>query len=435
MDIINRRNFLKTAAGAGAALWAKPSIIAGEVSPKAKAKAVIQIWLWGGPCHMDTFDPKPDAGSEYAGPFTSTVATKTDGLLFNSNLTELAKISDKLSVIRSLTHSTNAHETASYLVQTGRLPGRDVYPAVGAVISKLRGYDAGYKNVIPPYIVLTEPQGRFSESGFLGSKYKPFATGGDPAKNPFAVEGIIAEGVSAKRQKSKRELLEELDTFKKLSKASAVAGKAAICEEQAYDLILGSAGKVFDLQSENEKMRARYGNNTFGQSCLMARRLVEIGVPYVTINYRGWDTHKLHFQEMNRMLPTMDKAVSALITDLDERGLLDSTIVWWTGEFGRAPRIQWTPPFNGGRGHWGHAFSAMVAGGGFKGGTFVGETDKRAEYVTKRPVHPSDLIATIYRQLGIDENTKIRHPQGHEVPLVEDASKETKTDGMLKEIV
>ncbi len=421
MKNINRRDFLKSAA-AGSALFALNKNLFAQESPQApmgKAKAVIQIWLWGGPCHIDTFDPKPKAGNDYSGPYTSVIPTKTDGMFFNSNLPELAKLSDKLAVVRSMSHGTNAHETGSYLVQTGRMPDKDVYPCVGAVMSKLRGYDAGYKGVLPPYIVLTKPQGRFSESGFLGNKYKPFATGGDPAKNPFEVEGIIAAGVSEQRQKTKKEMLEILNTYKKLMKESPALARGNLSQEQAYELILGDAGKIFDLSKESPKTHERYGKTTFGQSCLMARRLVEQGVPYITVNSSGWDTHKLHFQEMNRMLPALDRGVSALITDLAERGMLEDTIVWLGGEFGRAPRIQWTPPFSGGRGHWGHAFSTVMAGGGFKGGTLVGTTDDKGEFVKERPVHPTEMIATIYNRLGIPADTKLRHPQGHELPVVE----------------
>ena len=183
-------------------------------SPKAKAKAVIQIWMWGGPPHLDTFDPKPAAGYDYCGPFDKPIATNVAGIRINELLPNLAKQADKYSIIRSMTHGIFAHETASYATQTGRMPGdRQVYPGVGAVVSLFRGYDAGYKGLVPPYIVLTVPQGRFSEAGFLGIRYKPFATGGDPAQNRFVVEGVVAQGISDERQKHRRELLEELNSL------------------------------------------------------------------------------------------------------------------------------------------------------------------------------------------------------------------------------
>jgi hypothetical protein len=401
-------------------------------SPAARAKSVIQIWMWGGPSHLDTFDPKPEAGNDYCGPLVKPIPTSVDGLRIGELLPLLAKQAGRYSVIRGMSHGVNAHETASYMVQTGRPPGgRDVFPCVGAVVSLLKGYSAGYKGLIPPYIVLTEPQGRFSEAGFLGSRHKPFATGGDPAQARFAVEGVVAAGISDQRQQARRQLLENLNTLDRAIGSDPLIAAARQARDQAYDLILGDAGKVFDLSQEKDDLRERYGRNTFGQSCLVARRLVERGVPYVTINYKGWDTHKQHFQIMRRKLPEMDKGMAALLTDLADRGLLDSTIVWWSGEFGRTPRVLWEPPWNGGRGHYGKVFSAVVAGGGFKGGHVVGASDGKGEEVKERPVHPVDLIAGIYELLGIDPAARLPHPMGQELHVMPSSG----TDGRLKEIL
>lgn len=382
-------------------------------APAPKAKSVIQIWMWGGPSHLDTFDPKPEAGKDYCGPLEKPLATNVDGVRICELLPLLAKQADKFSILRSMSHGVNAHETASYMVQTGRpAGGRDVFPSVGAVVSLFKGYEAGYRGLIPPYIVLTEPQGRFSEAGFLGSRYKPFATGGDPAQPRFVVEGVVAQGMTDERQRQRRDLLHNLNTF------GAAAGKdpsivaLGQCEKEAYDLILGDAGKVFDLGQEKDPLRERYGRNTFGQSCLMARRLVERGVPYVTINYKGWDTHKQNFQTMRRKLPEMDKGMATLLQDLADHGLLDSTIVWWGGEFGRTPKVLWEAPWNGGRNHYGKVFCSVVAGGGFKGGHVVGASDARGEEVKDRPISPSDLIASMYQLLGIPAEAKLPHPQG-----------------------
>ncbi len=396
----------------------------------AKAKSVIQIWMWGGPCHLDTFDPKPEAGAEYCGPLDKPISTNVDGIRIGELLPLLAKVADKYSIIRSMSHGVNAHETASYTVQTGRPSGgRDVFPCAGAVVSLFKGYEAGYKGLIPPYIVLTEPQGRFSEAGFLGSRYKPFATGGDPGQARFAVEGVVAPGISDQRQQARRDYLHKLDTLALAMKGDAQVVAASEVEQQAYDLILGDAGKVFDLSQEKDDLRERYGRNTFGQSCLVARRLVERGVPYVTINYRGgWDTHKQNFQVMRRKLPEMDKGLSVLLQDLADRGLLASTVVWWSGEFGRTPRVQWEAPWNGGRGHYGQVFSALVAGGGFQGGHVLGASDARGEEVKDRPVHPADLIASVYTLLGIDPEAKLPHPMGQ-------AIRATPNAGLLKEIM
>lgn len=404
--------------------------------PKARAKSVIQIWMWGGPPHLDTFDPKPDAGNAYCGQLSKPIKTNVDGIIIGELLPMLAKQADKYSIIRSMTHGINSHETAAYIVQTGRKPGDgQVYPSVGAVVSLFKGYDAGYKGLIPPYIVLTTPQGRFSEAGFLGSRYKPFATGGDPRQTPFVVEGVVARGITEKRQKDRREFFHKLNTLGNSLKDHPQLAELQKCEKQAYDLILGDAGKVFDVSEEKKELREQYGLNTFGQSCLVARRLVERGVPYVTINSKGWDTHKQHFQAMRRKLPEVDSGMSTLLQDLSDRGLLDSTIVWCGGEFGRTPKVQWEAPWNGGRGHYGKVFSAVVAGGGFKGGRVVGASDEKGETVKERPVYPVDLIASMYELLGIDPDGKLPHPQGLSVSVTPAASDDVKMGGRLREIM
>jgi hypothetical protein len=417
-----------------AAVASLPAAVNAAARPRAKS--VIQIWLWGGPCHLDTFDPKPAAGNDFTGPLNSPIGTNVSGIQIGELLPLLAKQADKYALIRGMTHGVNAHETASYTVQTGRASGgRDVFPGAGAVVSLYKGYDAGYKGLLPPYIVLTELQGRFSEAGFLGSRYKPFATGGDPAANRFAVEGVVAAGMTDERQHTRRDLLHKLNTFEHAMRSGDPRLAAlAQCESDAYEMILGDAGKVFDLAQEKDDVRERYGRNTFGQSCLMARRLVERGVPYITINYKGWDTHKQHFQIMRRKLPELDRGLAALLEDLAAHGLLEQTVVWTGGEFGRTPKVLWEAPWNGGRGHWGKAFSALVAGGGFKGGHVLGATDKHGEEVTERPVQPCELIASIYDQLGIAADAKLPHPEGIDVRAVPGVTDGVKC-GRLTEIM
>ncbi|OHB81278.1 MAG: hypothetical protein A2V98_23560, partial [Planctomycetes bacterium RBG_16_64_12] len=396
-----------------------PATPATTSPPPAKAKAVIQIWMWGGPAHTDTFDPKPEAGSDYTGPLTKTIETNVKGIRVGELLPELAKVADKYSIIRSMTHGQFGHETAAYMTQTGRTPGgRLVYPAVGAVVTAFKGFEGGSQSLIPPYLVLTQPQGRFSEAGFMGIRYKPFATGGDPNAYRFAVEGIVAPGISDDQQQQRRELLQRINTLGRFKEDDPQLAAAKEAEDQAYDLILGDAGKVFDLSQEDEKLRARYGRNTFGQSCLAARRLIEVGVKFVTINYGGWDTHKDHFPTMRRKLPEMDRGMGTLIADLAERGLLESTIVWWSGEFGRTPKVDWGSPWNGGRHHFGTVFSAVVAGGGFKGGQVVGSSNAKGEDVQDRPVYPCDLIATMYELVGIDPEAGLPHPMGEFIRAV-----------------
>ena len=284
----------------------------------------------------------------------------------------------------------------------------------------------------------------------MGIRYKPFTTGGDPSQARFAVEGIVAEGISDKQQLQRRKLLAQLDTLPQSLPENSGLQALVRSRDQAYDMIVGDGAKVFDLSDEKDAVRDRYGRGTqpanapaantgprtkFGQSCLVARRLVERGVPYVTINYPGWDTHKDHFTQMQRRLPEFDNGVSALIQDLSEHGLLDSTIIWCGGEFGRNPKVQWESPFNGGRDHWGSAFCHLVAGGGFKGGQVVGATDARGETVKDRPVYPCDLIESIYQLLGIDPVASLPNPQGLDARVMPTAAEGVPTGGPLKEIM
>ena len=435
---LSRRDMLRNCLfGAGGLLllngWGLQSYAAAR---PVKAKSVIQIWLWGGPCHIDMFDPKPEAGRDYCGALDAPIETNVSGIRIGQLLPTLAKHADKYSIIRSMTHGNNGHETAAYMVQTGRNSGgRDVFPSAGAVVSLFKGYEAGYKGLIPPYVVLTEPQGRFSEAGFLGNKFKPFATGGDPGKPVFEVEGVIMPGITEQRQRDRRSLLQQLNTLGKTMPGDATLNTLYQSEDQAYELILGDAGKLFDLGQEKNELRDGYGRNTFGQSCLMARRLVEKGVPYITINYKGWDTHKQHFQTMNRKLPELDKGLANLLQDLGDRGLLDSTVVWVCGEFGRTPKVQWEAPWNGGRNHFGKVFSAVVAGGGFKGGHVIGASNKTGEEIVERPVYPADLLGSMYELLGIDGTAKLPHPQGQIVQVVPTAAEGVKSGGLLREIM
>jgi uncharacterized protein (DUF1501 family) len=402
---------------------------------KARAKSVIQVFLWGGMSHNDTWDPKPDSGYEYMGDFRTAIPTNVSGIQIGELFPSLAKQADKYSLIRSMTHRNNGHETAAYLMQTAHTPGeRLAYPSVGAVFSLFKS--PTYKGLIPPYVVLTQPQGRFSEEGFLGPKLKPFATGGDPNAQRFEVEGVVSRGIPDARQKARRELLKKMDTMGAAMDGSPQLAAAEEARKQAYELILGEGREVFDLSKENPALRDRYGRHTFGQDCLAARRMVEAGVPYIVINYPGgWDTHSNHFATMRRQCPQLDQGLAALLQDLHDRGLLESTIVWCCGEFGRGPKVDWQPPWNGGRNHYGAVFTALVAGGGFKGGQVVGESDKRAEEVKDRPVYPVDLLGSIYALGGIDANAKLPHPLGAEAHVLPLPTEGVKSAGLLREII
>ena len=443
--ISRRESIRRTLIGAGGALLADqlhsdalanaPKQENPPAPIKAKAKSVIQIFLWGGMSHIDTWDPKPKAGRDYMGEFMTVLDTNVPGIQIGGLFPELAKQADKYSLIRSMTHGINGHETAAYLMQTGHTRGeRLAYPSVGAVFALFKG--PGYKGLLPPYIVLTKPQGRFSEEGFLGPKYKPFATGGDPNAARFEVEGIVARGISDDRQKQRRALLEKTNTFGRTMATSAELAAAEKTKEAAYELILGKGKDVFDLSKEDKELRDRYGRHTFGQDCLVARRLAENGVPYVVINYPGgWDTHKNHFQTMRRQCPQLDQGLAALLQDLHDHGLLDSTLVWCTGEFGRGPKVDWQPPWNGGRNHYGKVFTVLVAGGGFRGGRVVGSSDATAENVKERPVYPVDLLGSIYELAGIDATARLPHPLGLEAHVLPSAADGAKSAGRLREIM
>jgi uncharacterized protein (DUF1501 family) len=408
---------------------------AGSGLVKARAKSVIQVFLWGGMSHNDTWDPKPDSGYDYMGDFRKAIPTNVDSIQIGELFPNLAKQADKYSLIRSMTHRNNGHETAAYLVQTAHAPGeRLAYPSIGAVFALFKSTD--YKGLIPPYVVLTQPQGRFSEEGFLGPLYKPFATGGDPNAARFEVEGVVAKGITFERQKARSVLRDNLDTMGMAMGGSNQLAVSADARKQAYELILGQARGVFDLTQEKDDLRNKYGRHTFGQSCLAARRMVEAGVPYIVINYPGgWDTHSNHFATMRRQCPQLDEGLAMLLQDLKDHGLLDSTIVWCCGEFGRTPKVDWQPPWNGGRNHHGEVFTALVAGGGFKGGHIVGASDAKGEEVKDRPVYPVDLLGSIYTLAGIDSSAKLAHPMGAEARVLPSAEEGAKSAGLLKEIM
>ncbi len=443
MKDISRRNFLKigtlSAIAATTPNLVKAVVVGDEKDnnretflQNSPAKCVIEIWMWGGPAHLDMFDPKPNAGKDYSGPLKD-IPTNVDGIRISESLPNLAKIADKYSIIRSMTHGINGHETATYVMQTGREPGKGVvYPGIGAVVGMLRGYDYGYKGKIAPYVVLTRTKGRFAENGFLSTKYKPFVTGGNPSAAQFDVEGIVSRYVNQQQQLSRRDLLHKFNKLNKTSKQKNKVNKSyENSGKEAYSLILGDVKDTFDLKKESKEVREKYGMNNFGQSCLAARRLAEKGVKYITINVPGWDTHKRHFEIVKRKLAEFDQGLAALLTDLDNKNMLDSTLVWCSGEFGRTPRILWNEPWNGGRSHYGKCFSALVAGGGFKGGCVVGQSDSTGENVIKRPVYPEDFLGSIYELSGINPNGTMPNPLGKKIKIMPSLGRGT---GRLTEI-
>jgi hypothetical protein len=434
---MNRRDFVRVGAlgmaGLTLADWLKMKA-RGETSQTPKAKSVIQLWMGGGPSHLDTFDPKPKAGPEYCGPYTSPIETNVPGIQICQTLPLLAKQADKYSIIRSITHGNDGHETATYIMQTCTMPGELAYPSLGSVVAYKR-QEGGYQG-LPPYVSITSPLGCFTESGFLGTAYRVFATGGDPNSNSVRVEGLVAPaGVSDDRLKQRRTLLQSVDALAKDMEKNKKFEAMDSFQENAYGILLGDAKKAFDMSEEKPEVRERYGRNSFGQSCLLARRLVERGVPFITVNSGGWDTHRDDFGRMKVLLPPLDQGFSALLEDLAQRGLLESTIVTWYGEFGRTPKIDPKPPWDGGRHHYGHAQSVVVAGGGFKGGMVVGETDAKGEFPKQCTLYPWDLSASMYTLLGIDPQSRLPHPHGCVAYVTPVAGGDLPSGGLLKEIM
>ncbi len=406
-----------------------------KAKKKGKIKSVIQIFLWGGMSHNDTWDPKPGTGYDYLGEFDKFIPTNVKGIQLGALFPYLAKQADKYSLIRSMTHGINGHETAAYLMQTGHKPGgRLAYPSVGAIFTFFKKEQ--YKGLLPPYVVMLRAAGRFSEEGFLGPRYKPFATGGDPNAARFEVQGIVNRGINDARQKARRELVDKLNLMGYGLADVPEMAAAETAKQKAYGLILGRGKEVFNLENEPTVLRDRYGRNTFGQECLAARRMVEAGVPYITISFPGgWDTHGNHFPTMKRQCPWLDQGRATLLADLSEKGLLDSTLVWCTGEFGRTPKVSWEPPWNGGRHHHGAVFTVLVAGGGFKGGRVVGSSDEKGEKVKERPVYPADLLGSFYLLAGIDDNAKLPHPLGFDARVLDTEKEGMRSTGLLEEIM
>ena len=420
--MINRRDFIKMMALCG--VYGAFNRVSGNLlaSPlknlkREPARSVIEIWVWGGPSHLETFDPKPNAGKAYNGDH-GDIATNVKGIRISEYLPKLAQQADKYSIIRSMHHGTNGHETATYLMQTGRMPGDGItYPAIGAVLAMLKSGE--YKGKLPPYIALTTNKGRFSENGFLSDRFKPLATGSNPNLPQFLVDGFVSPGgANAKHLTRRQKYAEELDIFTRSITSCRELREFEKASGEAQAVLTGGDAKAFDLNLESEAMRNRYGRTRFGQCCLAARRLVELGVPYITINAQGWDTHKKHFEAMEKLGPEFDQGLSALLEDLSEKKLLDTTLIWCTGEFGRTPKVDYHEPWNGGRNHFCHCFSTMVAGGGFAGGKVLGASDERGERPIERPVSPVDLMWSIYELAGIDPSGRMPNPRNLDLTIL-----------------
>jgi len=428
---INRRELL-CAGALGAAGLSLPQLLrAEEAARPGKIKSCVLVFAWGGPAQQETFDMKPDVPTEVRGEF-KPIATNVSGIQICEHLPRLAKHADKFAVVRSVTHKSRIHNPGAFYALTGRPPSANVvefpakrgdWPAIGSVLAKLQPGQAA----LPPYVLLpvfandvgfpTPAQ----HAGFLGGAYDPLIVNGDPSKPSFEVPSLKArDELTPDRLEARRLLLGQVRGGTGWGQSAPVQGMERYYE-RAYDLVSSPAAKkAFDIGQEPAAVRDRYGRSKHGQSVLLARRLVEAGVRLVMVNHaedngqnKVWDTHDKQFPTMRKSLPQTDASLASLLEDLHDRGLLDSTLIVWMGEFGRSPRVD----NGGGRDHWPDCYSVFLAGGGIKGGKIHGASDSRAAYPKDSPVGPEDIHATIYRAMGLSEETMIYDPLNRPHPL------------------
>ena len=403
-DGYSRRSFLKVGflglAGLTLADHLRLKARAQERGRQTRDTAVILLWLGGGPSHIDMYDLKPDAPAEFRGEFRP-IATNVSGTRIGEHLPRQARLMDKMSVVRSATHTNAGHGMVTHWMMTGYVPTIEINdnlnPAAGSVVARLRGANAPQ---LPAYVCLPNPPPS-ANAAYLGVACNPFSPGSDPNNPGFQVRDLrLAPQVNVDRFRNRREMIGGLDNLRRDVDAQGVMEGYDRFYRDAFDMVTGERARTaFDIHSEDPRVRDRYGRDTWGQSALLARRLVEAGVTYVTVNMGGWDTHNNNFQSLRtRNLPRYDQAIAALIEDIYNRGLDRRVLVMSYGEFGRTPRINTTA----GRDHWPGAMSVVFAGGGLKMGQIIGETDTRAEYPRSRPVGPQDVLATMYHVLGID---------------------------------
>jgi len=379
---------------------------------EAKAQSLIHIFLPGGMAHQESFDPKPYSPIEYRGEM-KTIKTNT-GEEFSETLPKLSQVADKIAVIRSMTHGEAAHERGTHNMFTGYKPSPAlIYPSMGSVVS----HEYGPRNNLPPYVCIPNVPTEFASSGYLSSSFAPFSLGADPAAGGFKVQDLnLPNGVTDARFARRRSALEAVnDYFSKRDKSDNV-GAMNTFYDRAYNLISSQqAREAFNIDAEPAALRDAYGRNTAGQRLLMARRLVAAGVRFVSLTYGGWDMHNGITAGMRGQMPALDQALSTLITDLDKNGLLKSTMIMVSSEFGRTPKINGTA----GRDHWPKVFSVMLAGGGIKGGLIYGSSNATASEPEEDPVGPGDLATTVYHLLGIVADKELMAPGDRPIEIVD----------------
>ncbi|MCA9062813.1 MAG: DUF1501 domain-containing protein [Planctomycetaceae bacterium] len=432
-DGTSRRDCLQLGLGAllgtglVGSLRARAESRAGKSGPQPVATSCILIWMDGGPTHFETFDPKPDAPVEYRGEFTH-IETAVPGVYFSEHMTKLAASLNDYAMIRSIRHDQGNHGAGNHYMMTGAPPRIPVgcgafvsfHPSMGSVVAKECGRDNG----LPAYFSMPQ-MSRSGGPNFLGARFAPFVVGDDPNRDKFRVRDVaLPRELAEDRFHSRTDLRSNIDRMVRLN--DEVAGDPAMAFDeyyrQGYDLVTSpEAQKAFDIAQEPDDVRSRYGRDGFGQRCLLARRLVEAGVPFVTVYDGGWDHHSNIFGALRDRLPKWDNSVATLIQDLKERGMLDSTLVIALGEFGRTPKIstlsgQSTP----GRDHWANAMSVLMAGGKIPGGTVVGATDRKGYAAIDNVLSPENFVSTVYWKLGIDPDKVLYTPQGRPAHLVSD---------------
>ena len=377
-----------------------------------RAQSVIHLFLPGGLAHQESFDPKPFSPIEYRGELGS-IKTKT-GEVVSQTIPELAKIADKFSLIRSMTHSEAAHERGTHNMFTGYQPSPATsFPSMGSVVS----HEYGPRNNLPPYVCIPNQPNEYAGSGYLSSSFAPFSLGADPASGGFKVRDLtLPSNVDADRFARRRSALDAVNSYFASKNQSDGVKAMDTFYERAYSLVSSQdAREAFNIEAEDAKTRDMYGRNQAGQRMLMARRLVAAGVRFVTLTYGGWDMHSQITRSMNRQMPEFDKALAALIQDLDRTGLLATTLVLVSSEFGRTPKINNTA----GRDHWPKVFSVLLAGGGIKGGVVYGTSNATASEPELDPVAPADLATTIYHQMGIVADKELMAPGGRPIEIVD----------------
>jgi len=422
-DGLNRRSFLQAGALALGGLALPDALrLKAQASTGQRDTAVILIWLDGGPTHMEMYDLKPDAPAEYRGPL-KPIATNVPGIQISELFPRQARVMDKFSIVRSIHHSTGDHFAGAHWMLTGYHGSTaanldPMYPSVGSITAKLRGANAAG---VPAYVAVPHAASvglvpGYNSGAYLGPAYNPFQTGGDPNSANFSIRNLtLPGGMTLGGLEDRRSLLTSFDSLRRDVDRSGTLDSMDRFQREAYELVSGPAARqAFDLSKEDPRVRDRYGRHNWGQSTLLARRLVENGVTFCTVHYGGWDHHAGIEAAMKNVLPIVDKAIASLVEDLSERGLTDKVAICVCGEFGRTPKVN----KDAGRDHWGQSGFVLLGGGGIQNGVAYGATNDKGEHPKDRPVKPEDVLATLYHVLGIDTSVTFNDKSGRPHPVL-----------------